>query len=313
MNFKYSVDNKRYHTLNYYNRQKYGRKVYKAAVNAGLTCPNIDGTLGTGGCIYCESGSAYFTNKNLSVSEQISAEINRINKNGGENRFIAYFQSNTNTYTDVETLKNMIETAFNFDEIVGVTLSTRTDCIDDKKLELLLKLSEKKEISLEFGLQTVHNETLELINRCQTFESFLKGYEKVKASGLQSCIHIINGLPYETEEMMLETAKEVGKLSPKGIKIHMLHISKGTALAKMYDKKPFDLLSRDEYINIIVKQLELIPPATVIERLTGDGDKTKLIAPLWTADKIAVLGGIDKKMAELDTFQGKKLETVIKK
>lgn len=308
MNFKYSDDNKRYHTLSFYNKQKYGCKVYKAAINASLTCPNIDGSLGVGGCIYCESGSAYFTNKTLPVKEQITAEIERINKNGKQNKFIAYFQSNTNTYTDIDTLENMLDTACGFDEVVGVTLSTRTDCIDNEKLELLLKYNEKKEISLEFGLQSIHNETLKLINRCQTFESFLKGYEKVKKYGLRSCIHIINGLPNETADMMLETAKQVGALSPDGLKIHMLHISKGTRLAEMYKENPFYLLNREEYIDIVVNQLMLIPEITVIERLTGDGDKLKLIAPIWTADKIAVLGGIDKRMAEMNVFQGMKLD-----
>lgn len=304
--FNYSNDNKRYHSLHFYNKQKYGGKVYKAAINAGLTCPNIDGTLGVGGCIYCESGSAYFTKGNLSIEDQIVSEIERINKNGKQNKFIAYFQSNTNTYTDVDTLKSMIEKAMAFDEIVGVTLSTRTDCIDEEKLDLLLEFNKIKEISLEFGLQTIHNETLKMINRCQTFENFVKGFEKVKKSGLRSCIHIINGLPNETENMMIETAKAVGDLNPDAIKIHMLHIAKGTTLAKMYEERPFSLLSREEYIDIVVKQLEYIPQTTVIERLTGDGDKAKLIAPMWTADKIATLGGIDKFMAEKNTYQGKK-------
>ena len=308
MSFKYTEDNKRYHTLNFYNKQKYGCKVYKAAINASITCPNIDGFLGFGGCIYCESGSAYFTNKNLSVKEQINAEIERINKNAKQNKFIAYFQSNTNTYTDIDTLKNMLDIACGFDEVVGITLSTRTDCIDDEKLQLLSKYNEKKEISLEFGLQSIHNETLNFINRCQTFESFVKGYEKVKKYGFRSCIHIINGLPCETADMMLETAKTVGSLSSDGLKIHMLHISKGTRLAEMYNENPFYLLSRDEYIDIVANQLMFIPASTVIERLTGDGDKSKLIAPMWTADKIAVLGGIDKRMAELNTFQGMKLD-----
>ncbi len=303
--FKYSDDNKRYHSLNFYNKQKYGGKVYKAAINAGFTCPNIDGTLGRGGCIYCESGSAYFTKPNLSIKDQIISEINRINKNGKNNKFIAYFQSNTNTYTDIKTLENCIKTACEFDNVVAVTLSTRTDCIDDEKLELLLKYNEKKEINLEFGLQTIHNETLKLINRCQSFESFVEGFEKIKKTGLRNCIHIINGLPYETDEMMLETAKAVGELNPDALKIHMLHIAKGTTLEKMYNETPFSLLTREEYINIVVKQLEFISQTTVIERLTGDGDKQKLIAPMWTADKIATLGGIDKLMATLDTYQGK--------
>ena len=306
MNFKFSDDNKRYHTLNFYNKQKYGGKVYKAAINAGLSCPNIDGNLGVGGCIYCESGSAYFTKGNLSIKEQIETEIKRINKNDKQNKFIAYFQSNTNTYTDVKTLENMLEIANSFDEVVGVTLSTRNDCLDDEKLKLLLKYNEKKEINLEFGLQTIHNETLKLINRCQTYENFLENYQRIKQTGLRGCIHIINGLPYESEQMMIETAKVVADLNPDALKIHMLHISKGTRLAETYEKNPFPLLTREEYIDIVVKQLELMPETTVMERLTGDGDKSKLIAPMWTANKIATLGGIDKLMAQKNTYQGKK-------
>ena len=305
MNFKFSDDNKRYHTLNFYNKQKYGGKVYKAAINAGLSCPNIDGTLGVGGCVYCESGSSYFTKGKLSIKEQIETEIERINKNGKQNKFIAYFQSNTNTYTDVKTLENMLNIANSFDEVVGITLSTRTDCIDNEKLDLLLKYNQKKEINLEFGLQTIHNETLKLINRCQTYENFIENYQRIKQTGLRSCIHIINGLPYESEKMMLETAQAVCKLNPDALKIHMLHISKGTRLAKIYEENPFPLSTREEYIDIVVKQLELMPETTVVERLTGDGDKSKLIAPMWTANKIATLGGIDKLMAQKNTYQGK--------
>lgn len=304
MSFIYSDDNKRYHTLSFYNNHKYGCKVYKASVNASLTCPNIDGSLGVGGCIYCESGSGYFTNKELTVKEQIKKEIERINKNNKQNKFIVYFQANTNTYTDIKTLENMLNVACEFKDVVGITLSTRTDCLDDEKLKLLVEFNKKKEINLEFGLQSIHNDTLKLINRCQTYENFKENYLRIKSSGLRSCIHIINGLPFETKDMMLSTAKEVGVLNPDGLKIHMLHISKGTALEKMYQKTPFNLLTRDEYIDIVTCQLQYISEATVIERLTGDADKTKLIAPMWTADKIATLGGIDKRMAELDIYQG---------
>ncbi|MBQ5590116.1 MAG: TIGR01212 family radical SAM protein [Clostridia bacterium] len=304
MNFRYSDDNKRYHTLSFYNKNKYGFKVQKAAVNASLTCPNIDGRLGVGGCIYCESGSAYFTNKSLSIKQQIINEINRISKNNKFGKFIVYYQSNTNTYTDLKTLENMLSTACEFKEVIGVTLSTRADCVDDEILSLLCRYNKKIEVSLELGLQTVHNKTLKAINRCHTFEDFVKDYERIKKSGLKICIHIINGLIGEDRDMMMQTAKQVGKLSPDGLKIHMLHISKGTTLEKIYEQNPFELLSKEEYIDIVANQLRYIPPQTVIERLTGDGDKSKLIAPMWTADKISVLGGIDKRMNELDIYQG---------
>ncbi len=307
MKFIYSNDNKRYHTLNFYNKQKYGEKVYKASVNAGLTCPNIDGKLGVGGCIYCEGGSGYFTNKNLSVKKQISAEIKRQNKNGEQHKYIVYFQANTNTYTDIDTLKKMSDEALSFDNTVGITFSTRTDCLDDEKIAFLQELNRKTDVCLEFGLQSVHKKTLGFINRCQTFKSFKEEYLYFKKSGIRSCIHIINGLPNESYNMMIETAKQVGKLDPDGLKIHSLHIMKGTKLAKIYKEKPFNLIDKQTYIKLVSNQLTYIPQNTVIERLTGDGDKSKLIAPDWSKDKISILGGIDKFMTDNKLFQGKNL------
>ncbi len=307
MNFIYSNDNKRYHTFSYYNKQKYGEKVLKASVNAGLTCPNIDGTLGVGGCIYCEGGSGYFTNKTLSVKEQIALEFKRQTKPFKNHKFIVYFQANTNTYTDIKTLEKMANDALSFENVVGITFSTRTDCVDDEKIAFLQELNQKTDVCVEFGLQSVHNKTLKFINRCQTYESFEKEYLNFKKSGIRSCIHIINSLPGETYDMMLQTAIKVGKLNPEGLKIHSLHISKGTKLAKIYQEKPFDLIDKNTYIKLVANQLTYIQPTTVIERLTGDGDKQKLIAPNWSKDKISVLGGIDKYMAENDLFQGKNL------
>ena len=307
MKFIYSNDNKRYHTLSFYNNQKYGEKVLKASINAGLTCPNIDGKLGVGGCVYCEGGSGYFTNKNLSIKEQISAEIKRQTKNGENHKFIAYFQANTNTYTDIKTLRKMADDALSFENVVGITFSTRTDCLDDEKVAFLQELNQKTDVCVEFGLQSIHNKTLEFINRCQTFEGFEKEYLNFKKSGIRTCIHIINGLPYESYDMMIKTAKKVGELNPDGLKIHSLHITKGTKLASIYENKPFDLFDKQTYIKLVANQLTLIAPEVVIERVTGDGDKSKLIAPNWSKDKISVLGGLDKFMKENDLFQGKNL------
>ncbi len=303
--FEHSCDNKRYHTLNYHFRRTYGKKLYKAVIDCGFTCPNIDGTKGTGGCIFCDGGSGYFTRGSLSVSEQLESERKRINKKWGNVPIIAYFQANTNTYAPVEKLREVCKTVLECPEVAGISIGTRADCLPDDIMKLLVEISHKTSLTVELGMQSVHQQTIDLINRCCTHEEFLHGYNKLKSAGIRTCLHIINGLPGETEEMMLETARQTAELAPDGVKLQMLHVIKGTELAEMYENGEVPLLSRDEYIDIIVKQLEVLPPETVIERITGDGDKSKLIAPLWSADKIAVLGGIDKRLAELDTWQGK--------
>ena len=305
--FRYSDDNKRYHTLNYYNKTKYGEKVFKAVIDGGFTCPNKDGKTGTGGCIFCDGGSGYFTNGKLPVKEQVKAEIRRIRIKNPEAKAIVYFQSNTNTYAPVKYLKKVYEEALSCAGIIGISIGTRADCLPDDVIEYLSELNTQTNLTVELGLQTIHNSTLEYINRGYEHKKFCGGFSKLKKRKIRTCLHIINGLPFETKEMMLETAKEVARLSPEAVKIQMLHIIKGTRLEKIYNEG-LELLSADEYIDIVVKQLEYLPPETVIERITGDGDKSKLIAPMWSANKIAVLGGIDKRQAQLDSIQGKKYE-----
>lgn len=305
--FKYSLDNKRYHTLNYYNKTKYGNKLYKAVIECGFTCPNIDGSKGFGGCIFCDGGSGYFTAPELNIKEQIENEFRRISSKYGENvSLTAYFQANTNTYAPVEKLREIYYTALEFPYVKAVSIGTRGDCLSEEILDLLSELNNKTELTVELGMQTVHEKTINLINRCCTHEEFLDGYNRLKKRNIRTCLHIINGLPFETEEMMLETARQTAQLKPDAVKLQMLHVIKGTKLAEMYEDGMSELLSKEKYIDIIVKQLELLPEETVIERITGDGDKSKLIAPKWSTDKISVLGGIDKRMAELDTWQGKK-------
>ncbi|SEH37607.1 hypothetical protein SAMN02910265_00139 [Ruminococcus flavefaciens] len=304
--FIFSNDNKRYYTLNYYNKNKYGKKIYKAVIDCGLTCPNIDGTKGVGGCIFCDGGSGYFTHSGLTVKNQLEKEYERISrKYGPDAEFAAYFQANTNTYAPCSVLKELFYSALEFPNVCGLSIGTRADCLSDDIIGLLNDINEKTALTVELGMQSCHEETLKLINRCCTHKEFLEGYYKLKSKGIRVCLHIINGLPFETPEMMLETAHEVAAMKPDAVKLQMLHVIKDTQLEIMYHNNEFRLLERDEYIDIIVKQLELLPPETVIERITGDGDKSKLIAPMWSADKIAVLGGIDKKLAELDTWQGR--------
>lgn len=303
MTFSCTDDNKRYHTLSYHNRHVYGCKVHKAAIDAGFTCPNVDGSKGVGGCIYCSGGSGYFTKDSaVSVTEQFGAEEKRIRAKHPDALITAYFQANSNTYADAERLEKV------FREAVAagahsLAVATRADCIDGEKAALLSSLGVP--VTVELGLQTIHDSTAVKINRCHTTEEFLCGYRLLKAHGLRVCVHIINGLPSEDVPMMLETAQALGKLRPDGVKIHLMHVIDGTALAEMYRRGEYQPMEKQDYIDTVVKQLELLPPETVIERLTGDGDKSTLLAPLWSRDKISILGGIDKRMAELDTWQGR--------
>ncbi len=307
--FKYTLDNKRYHTLNYYNRTNFGGKIYKASLNCGFTCPNLDGSRGTGGCTFCDGGSGYFTAPQLTAVQQLNSEIARLHKKFGTDvPVIAYFQANTNTYAPVEKLHELYYSVLECPQVRGLSIGTRADCLPDDVLDLLSELNGKTALTVELGMQSMHESTIRLINRCCTHEEFVSGFNRLKSREIRTCLHIINGLPQETPDMMLETARETARLAPSAVKLQMLHVIKGTPLEKLYLSGDVKLLSREEYIDIIVRQLEVLPPEVVIERITGDGDKSKLIAPKWSADKIAVLGGIDKRLANLDTWQGKLYE-----
>lgn len=287
--------------------RKFGKRVYKAPINAGFTCPNIDGRKGTGGCIYCDCGSGYFTdNCSLSVSEQLEHQISIIKSKHPEAKINAYFQSYSNTYADsAGILAEKYEQIFDFPDVVALSAATRADCFNDEIYAYLSELSKRIDLTVELGLQSVHDKTAEVINRGHSFAEFETAFFRLKALGIRTVVHIINGLPYETDEMMTETARKLGKMRPDGIKIHLLHVIKGTRLEKIYLEGNYFPMEMDRYVDITVRQLEFLPPETVIERLTGDGDKNKLAAPLWSKNKIAVLGAIDKRQALLDSFQGK--------
>lgn len=307
--FAYSLDNKRYHTLHYHNRVRFGGKVYKAVLDGGFSCPNKDGTKGVGGCIFCDGGSGYFTDGTKPVRTQLDCELDRIGKKTAEPvRAVAYFQANTNTYAPAERLHALYSAALEDPRIVGLAVGTRADCLDEAVLDCLEAFSRTTALTVELGMQSMHEDTITRICRGYSHAAFLRGYAALKARGIRTCVHIINGLPWETEEMMLATAQELARLRPDGVKIQMLHIIRGTQLAEQYADEGFVLLTREQYIDLTVRQLELLPPETVIERITGDGDKRKLIAPLWSADKIAVLGGIDQRQRETDSWQGKRYE-----
>ena len=311
--FIYSDDNKRYHTLNYYNRSSFNSKVFKAVIDAGFTCPNKDGTKGTGGCIYCMGGSGYFTEKSDgeiydSVKRQLAAEKERIYKKHPDSLITAYFQANTNTYAPVAMLKEAYMAALDFG-VHGISIGTRADCLPDDVIALLCDINSKTHLTVELGLQTVHDKTAQIINRCYSYDEFLEGYRKLQESGIRTCLHLIDGLPEESIFDMLETAKEVARLHPAAVKIHLLHINHGTALEQIYLSGNYSPLTRDEYIDTVISQLEYLPADIVIERITGDADKRCLVAPLWSADKIAVLGGIDRQMKLRDTYQGIKCDS----
>lgn len=305
--FKYSNTNKRYYTLDYYYKQKYGKKVSKISLNANFTCPNIDGTKGVGGCIYCSSkGSGDFAgNPNECVVDQFNT-IKKIMDNKWPNAlYIGYFQANTNTYAEVEVLKEKFEPILKLENVVGLSIATRCDAISDECLEYLDDLNKRTNLTIEIGLQTIHEKTSKLIRRGHTIEEFETAIKKLREKNIEIVVHIINSLPYETKEMMMDTIRYINTLDIQGIKIHMLHVIKNTDLEKMYNENKFDLLTRDEYINLVCDQLEILKSDIVIHRLTGDPTKEELVAPSWTIKKIDVLNGIDKELARRNTYQGK--------
>ncbi len=300
-----SDSNKRYYTFDYYLRKTYGTKCAKVPLDMGLSCPNIDGSRGVGGCTFCSGkGSGDFCASNiLSVREQFELQKNVCRKKWGDFKYIPYFQAHSNTYGPLEYVKSKIEEAITLENIAGVAVATRADCISDAMAEYLKDVAKRVDLTVELGLQSVFDETAMRINRCHTYEEFKKGYEKL--NGLDVCVHIINGLPGETKEMMMETARRVGKLNPKFLKIHILHLIEGTVMAEQYKKGEFTLQTREEYVDTVCSQLEILPRDMVIERLTGDTDASQLIGPDWCMKKLVVLNEIDKEFVRRDSWQGK--------
>ena len=304
--FKYSNSNKRYHTLDYYFKHKFNSKISKISLNAGFTCPNKDGTKGVGGCIYCSKfGSGdYAGNPTKSLTEQF-LEIKKImDKKWKNTKYIAYFQANTNTYAPVDILKEKYEEVLKINGVVGLNIATRADSITTECLDYLEELNKKTFLNIELGLQSIHKKTNELINRKETLEEFETMVKKLRSRGINVIVHIINGLPYETKEDMLETVKYVNKLDIQGIKIHMLHVIKNTKLEELYQREHFHILTRDEYVDIVCDELELLREEIVINRITGDPDPEELIEPKWLIKKFCVLNEIDKEMVRRNAYQG---------
>ena len=311
-NFPFSNNNKRYHTLDFFYKQKFGKKVSKISLNAGFTCPNIDGTLSKNGCIYCsKTGSGEYGGN---IEDDLITQFNKIKKimdqKWPNSKYIGYFQARTNTYAPLNILKEKYETVLNQKNVVGLSIATRPDSITDECIDYLEKLNKKTFITVELGLQTIHEKTSKIINRCHDLKCFETTLKKLKEKHIFTVVHIINGLPYETKEMMIETVKYLNKLNIDGIKIHMLTVLKNTPLEKYYKIKPFPILTKEEYIDIVINQLEYLNPKIVIQRLTSDPVKEDLIVPKWTTKKIDVLNNIDKEMVKRNTYQGAKCDIV---
>ncbi len=308
--FEYSLDNKRYHTLTYYYKNKFNAKVCKVSLNANFTCPNIDGTVGFGGCIYCSKlGSGEFGgNPKDSLIEQFEKGKKTMQRKWPDAKFIAYFQANTNTYAPLKRLRECFEPFIEREDCIGLSIATRSDSITDECLDYLEDINKRTFLIVELGLQTIHEKTSKLINRCSTLKDFTDMVKKLKKRNINVVVHIINGLPYETEEMMIETVKYLNKLNIDGIKIHMLEVLKDTPLEKYYAKNKFKILSKEEYVNIVVKQLEYLNKEIVIHRLTADPDKNNIIEPTWLIKKFTILNEIDKLMSKNNIYQGDKIK-----
>ena len=305
--FKYSDSNKRYYTLDYFYKHKFNSKVFKISLNAGFTCPNKDGKVGIGGCIYCSNGSGDIYNTDLVTQFNKVKEI--MLKKWPKAKYIGYFQANTNTYAPLDILKEKYETILKQDNVVGLSIATRPDSISDECLDYLEELSKRTYLTIELGLQTIHNKTSKFINRCHNLKCFKDMVKKLRKRNINVVVHIINGLPYETKEMMIETVKYLSKLDIQGIKIHMLSILKDTKLASIYKDEKFKLISRDEYIDIVCDQLEYLREDIVVNRITGDPKVSDLIEPDWLIKKVTIINDIDKEMKRRNTYQGVKFNT----
>jgi len=304
--FKYTLDNKRYYTLNYYNKMKYNSKVFKVSLNAGFGCPNKKNGKG---CIYCYNGSG--ENRGISLIEQFNKVKDTVSKKWPNSKYIGYFQADTNTYAPLPILKKDYEEILSLPNVIGLNIATRCDCLPDDVLDYLEDLNKKTNLVVELGLQTIHEKTSKLINRGHALKQFEEAVNKLRERNIDVVVHIINGLPYETKEMMLETVKYLSNLDIQGIKIHMLFILKDTELANLYEKEKFHILTKEEYVDIVCDQLELLREDIVINRITGDPDKDLVIEPTWLIRKFGVLNEIDKEMARRNSYQGIKYKKKI--
>ncbi|CAH2213593.1 TIGR01212 family radical SAM protein [Tepidibacter aestuarii] len=298
---------KRYHSLNFELRKIFNEKIFKLSLDGGFTCPNRDGKIGFNGCIFCsDSGSGeYASDRILSIDKQIEDQINLLSNKWPNGKYIAYFQNFTNTYADVDILRKKYEAAINCDSVVGIAIATRPDCLDDDVIQLISELSKKTYLWIEIGLQTIHDGSAEFLRRGYPFSLFKEKVKKLRSYNINVVTHLILGIPNETKDMIFESISKVSSMDIQGVKLHLLHIIKGTDLEKYYNSTKFELLEKEEYIHLICDILERLNPNITIHRLTGDGSRDTLVEPWWSLDKRSVLNGIDKELSIRDSYQGK--------
>ncbi len=298
---------KRYNQYSAHLKNKFGVKVYKITLDAGFSCPNRDGTISTGGCIFCDDGGSFsqaHSNK-LSIEEQVEVGIETLSKRFKAEKFMSYFQAYSNTYKPVNELEKIYNSALTNEKIVGISIGTRPDCIDDDKINLISSFKDDYYTWVEYGLQSIHNKTLERINRGHNFDCFLKAYEKTKNAGINVCVHVIFGM-WETHDEIMQTAKKLAELGVDGVKIHMLCALEGTKLAKIYEQGGIDFMNEEEYVSTVCDFLEYLPQTTTIHRLAGNGLSSELIAPDWLSKKFDCLNKIDREFINRNSYQSSK-------
>jgi radical SAM protein (TIGR01212 family) len=305
--FPYASDNKRYHTWNYHLRQEFGHKVFKIALDGGFDCPNRDGTVAHGGCTFCSAaGSGDFAGNRVdSLEKQFNDIKTKMHTKWKDGKYMAYFQAFTNTHAPVSELREKYEVVLKQDNVVGLSIATRPDCLPDDVVEYLAELNERTYLWVELGLQTVHETTANLINRAHDFPSYVEGVNKLRKHNIRVCSHVINGLPLETNDMMMETVRSISNLDVQGIKIHLLHLLKGTPMVKQYEKGMLEFLTFENYVSLVCDQLEILPPEMIIHRITGDGPIELMVGPMWSVNKWEVLNSIDAELQRRNSWQGK--------
>ena len=298
---------KRYNAFSEYLKQKFGAKVYKITIDAGFSCPNRDGTISSSGCIFCDDGGSFSQahSNRLSIEEQVQVGAETLARRFKAQKFMSYFQAFSNTYKPVGELEKIYKASLTHPDIVGISIGTRPDCVDDDKLKLISSFIPDYYTWIEYGLQSVHDKTLKKINRGHDYKCFLGAYEKTKKYGINTCLHVILNL-FETYEEMMETAKTIAKLEPDGVKIHMLVALEGTKVADMYTNGEINFMTEDEYVSTVCDFLEYLPPQTTIHRLAGNGLRTELVAPRWIGKKLDTLNRIDREFERRGSRQGAK-------
>ncbi len=304
---EFNGTDKRYNQFSAYLKNKYGAKVYKITIDAGFSCPNRDGHISTGGCIFCDEGGSFSQahSNRLSVEEQVIVGAQTLATRFKAQKFMSYFQAYSNTYKPVNELEKIYSSSLKHKDVVGLSIGTRPDCIDEDKLKLISSYKDDYYTWIEYGLQTIHDKTLKKINRGHDFDTFLRAYEKTKEYGINVCVHVIFGM-WETHDEMMQTAQKLAELGVDGVKIHMLVALEGTKLANMYKNNEIDFMSEEDYINTVCDFLEYLPQSTTIHRLAGNGLKKELIAPRWIGKKLDCLNKIDREFLRRNSWQSYK-------